>query len=183
MVLKERALQSNRDGTQSYRDQPEEKYPMKINRWLASLAVTLPLAIGAQRASAQAAPDIDIDKLPKVNCTSLTFSHDFLDQYPKAPAACQEARIYQGKKYAKFSGKVYLTDPAFITIQVFNVRGDPLDTISFKGNPDAVLYVNGQREHFSELKVGDPVTFWISENRFSLFAAPGMAEGQGVAKH
>jgi hypothetical protein len=154
---------------------------MKINRWLASVAVTLPLAIGAQHVGAQAP---DPEKLPKVSCTSLTFSHDFLDKYPKAPAACQEARVYQGKKYAKFNGKVYLTDPAFVTIQVFNVRGDPLDTISFKPeNSNALLLVNGQEEKFSELKVGDPVTFWVSENRFSIFAAPGKLEGQGVAPH
>jgi hypothetical protein len=177
-----RALQSNRDGTGSYRDPLQEEHPMKINRWLASLAITLPLAIVAQHARAQEMPDPE--KLPKVNCTSLTFSHDFLDKYPKAPAACQEARVYKGIKYAKFKGKVYLTDPAYITLQVFNVRGDPLDTISFKPNPDALLLVNGQQEKFSELKVGDPVTFWVSENRFSIYGAPGAATGgQGLPPH
>ena len=147
---------------------------MKINRWLASLAVTLPLAIGAQHLSAQT---VDIEKLPKVSCSSLTFSHDFLDKYPRAPAACQEARIYQGKKYAKFEGKVFLTDPSFITVQLFNVAGDPIETVSLKPNPDALLMVNGQQEKFSELRVGDPVTFWVSENRFSFYGKPGAAAG------
>ena len=154
---------------------------MKSNRWLASLAVTLPLAIGAQHLSAQT---VDIEKLPKVSCSSLTFSHDFLDKYPRAPAACQEARIYQGKKYAKFEGKVFLTDPSFLTVQIFNVAGDPIDTVSLKPNPGVLLMVNGQQEKFSELRVGDPVTFWVSENRFSIFATPGAAaSAQGIAPH
>ena len=154
---------------------------MKINRWLASLAVTLPLAIGAQHLSAQT---VDPEKLPKVACSSLTFSHDFLDKYPRAPAACQEARIYQGKKYAKFEGKVFLTDPSFITVQLFNVAGDPIETVSLKPNPGVMLMVNGQQEKFSELRVGDPVTFWVSENRFSIYGTPGAsASAEGTAPH
>jgi hypothetical protein len=159
----------------------KENHPMNTNRWLASLAVTLPLAIGAQHLSAQT---IDVEKLPKVSCSSLTFSHDFLDKYPRAPAACQEARIYQGKKYAKFNGKVFLTDPSFITVEIFNVAGTRIETLSLKPNPDAILMVNGKEEHFSELRVGDPVTFWVSENRFSIYGQPGSAAAsEGVAPH
>jgi hypothetical protein len=154
---------------------------MKINRWLASLAVTLPWAISVSAAPGQT---IDPEKLPKVSCTSLTYNHDFLALYPRAPAACQEARIYQGKKYAKFTGKVFLTDPAFITVNLFNVAGDTIETVSLKPNPDAILMVNGQQEHFSELRVGDPVTFWVSEARFSFYGSPGAtAPAEGMAPH
>jgi hypothetical protein len=150
---------------------------MNLYQWLACSALTLPLAIGAQRVNAQT---VDPDNLPKVACTDLTFSQDFLKNYPKAPAACIEARVYHGTRYAKFNGKVFLTDPSFITVQVFNVAGDPLDTFSFKPSTNVTVIVNGKREKYSELKVGDPLTFWVSENRFSIYSAPGRGASTGL---
>jgi hypothetical protein len=142
---------------------------MNITRWLAGAALVLPLAIGTNLAQAV----VDPDSLPKVSCSHLTFAHDFLAKYPKAGAACIEARVYKGHRYAKFNGKVYMINPDSITVQIFNVAGDPIDTISFKPTPGAVLMVNGQQETFAELKKGDPVTFWISEKRFSIYSVPG----------
>jgi hypothetical protein len=144
---------------------------MKITKWLAGTALVLPLAIGATLAQAQ----VDPETLPKVSCSNLTFSHDFLAKYPKAGAACIEARVYKGHRYAKFNGKVYLTNPDSITVQVFNVAGDPIDTITFKPQPNTKLIVNGTPETFDQLKKGDPVTFWVSEKRFSIYGAPGPA--------
>lgn len=143
---------------------------MNIYRWLACSALTLPLAIGAPRLNAHA---LDPNTLPKVACSDLTFNSDFLDKYPKAPAACLEAREYKGQRYAKFNGKVYIVDPSYITVQMFNVSGDLLTAVTFKPSTNASLFVNGKREKFSELKAGDPVTFWISEKRFSFYDAPG----------
>src|SRR5271170_3434637 len=167
--LNRKRLHKRRDGNQTLR----REIQMKINRWLAGAALVLPLVLAAQQASAQ----VDPDKLPKVSCSHLVFSHDFLAKYPKAPAACLEARVYKGHKYAKFSGKVFLTNPPdSITVQIFNVAGDPIDTVSFKPSPTAKLFVNGQPETFSELKKGDPVTFWVSEKRFSIYSTPGAAK-------
>ncbi len=143
---------------------------MKISKWLACSALALPLSIGMQHANAQS---VDPDKLPKVSCSELTFSQAFLAKYPKAPAACQEARIYKGKKYAKFNGKVYLKDESSMSVQVFNASGDPLDTISFKPSTAATVIVNGERAKLTDLKKGDPLTFWIAETRFSFYTAPG----------
>jgi hypothetical protein len=144
---------------------------MKMNRWLACTALTLPLALGAHFATAQ---QVDPEKLEKVSCSNLTFSQDFIGKYPKAGAACIEARVYKGKRYAKFNGKVFLKDPSVITVQVLNVSGDPLDTVSFKpASANASLIVDGKKEKFSDLKVGDPITFWIPESRFSIYSAPG----------
>ena len=93
---------------------------MNIKKWLACSALTLPLAIGMQNANAQ---KVDPDKLPKVACTELTFNHAFLAKYPKAPAACQEARVYQGKRYAKFSGKVTKKDESALSVAGKQRRG------------------------------------------------------------
>ena len=143
---------------------------MNIYRWLACSALTLPLAIGMQHANAQS---VDPDKLPKVACSDLTFNHDFLAKYPKAPAACQEARVYKGKKYAKFNGKLDKKDESLITVKVFNVAGDPLDTVSFKPSTAATVILDGKRVKLTDLKVGDPLTFWVAESRFAFYTSPG----------
>ena len=150
---------------------------MNIYKWLACSALTLPLAIGMQQANAQ---KVDPDKLPKVGCSELTFSQAFLSKYPKAPAACQEARVYQGKKYAKFSGKVYLKDPSSMSVQVNNVAGDAIDTVSFKPSTAATVIVNGERVKLTDLKVGDPITIWVAESRFSIYTAPGKGASPGL---
>jgi hypothetical protein len=150
---------------------------MNISKWLACSALTLPLAIGMQHANAQS---VDPDKLPKVGCSELTFSHEFLAKYPKAPAACQEARVYKGKKYAKFSGKVYLKDASSMSVKVMNMAGDPIDTVSFKPSTVATVLVNGEPVKLTDLKVGDPITIWVSETRFSFYTAPGKGASPGL---
>ena len=143
---------------------------MNIKKWLACSALTLPLAIGMQQANAQ---KVDPDKLPKVACSELTFSQAFLSKYPKAPAACQEARVYQGKRYAKFSGKVSKKDESALSVQVNNVAGDAIDTLSVKPSTTATVIVNGERVKLSDLKSGDPITIWVAETRFAFYASPG----------
>ena len=143
---------------------------MNIKKWLACSALTLPLAIGIQNANAQ---KVDPDKLPKVACSELTFNHAFLAKYTKAPAACQEARVYQGKRYAKFSGKVSKKDESALSVQVNNVAGDAIDTLSVKPSTTATVIVNGERVKLSDLKSGDPITIWVAETRFAFYATPG----------
>lgn len=143
---------------------------MNIKKWLACSALTLPLAIGIQNANAQ---KVDPDKLPKVACSELTFNHAFLAKYPKAPAACQEARVYQGKRYAKFSGKVTKKDESSLSVAVNNVAGDPIDTLSIKPSTTATVIVNGERVKLSDLKAGDPITIWVAESRFAFYGYPG----------
>jgi hypothetical protein len=146
---------------------------MKIYKWLACSALALPLAIGMQHANAQNSQSVDPDKLPKVNCSELTFNHDFLAKYPKAPAACQEARVYKGKRYAKFNGKVTAKDESSISVAVQNVSGDAIDTISFKPSATATVVVNGERSKLADLKKGDPITIWVAESRFAFYGYPG----------
>ena len=151
---------------------------MKIHRLLSCAAIALPLSLAALPAGAQ---KIDPDKLPKVNCSDLVYSHAFLDKYPKAPAACLEARVYKGAKYAKFNGKVLIPGSDSITISLLNVAGDALTAVTFKPNAAARLVVNGKTESWSELQKGDPVTFWVSEKRFDFYSGPGGSASHGTA--
>ena len=151
---------------------------MKISRWLACTALVLPVAIGSQLVSAQT---VGSDTGTVIPCSDLTFSKAFLAKYPKAPAACIEARSYHGKKYAKFNGKVYLIEGASMTVQVNNVAGDALSALTVQPSQTATLLVDGKPEKFSDLKVGDPISIWVSQDRFSFYSAPGHSAGKVTA--
>ena len=66
---------------------------MRISNQGLLAATVLSLFSGAT----MAAKAVNPDTLPKVECTSLRYSDDFLQKYPKAPAACLEARVYKGE--------------------------------------------------------------------------------------
>ena len=113
------------------------------------------------------------DTLPKVSCNDLHYSSEFLQRYPKAPAACIEARVANGEKYAKFNAKVYLVKlPDFITIEWLDVAGMPTSTFSLKPPPGEQIVVNGKSMPISEVKPGDTITLWIPEKRFEARALP-----------
>ncbi len=139
---------------------------IKIHVLLLS-ALAMPLSIGIAHAV------VNPDELPQVACSDMRFSHAFLDKYPKAPAACQDARVYKGQRYARFDAKVYISDPAFTTVQLLNVAGDMVTTFSLKPAPDEHVLVNGEPTAFHDLKVGEKITFWVSEKRLEAVEMPG----------
>ncbi|HXC21841.1 MAG TPA: hypothetical protein VNV13_10190 [Steroidobacteraceae bacterium] len=134
---------------------------------LATLA--LPLMITTAFAA------IDPDKLPQVSCSDLQFSKAFLAKYPKAPGACQDARVYKGQRYAKFVAKVYISSPQFMTVELLDSSGATVTTFSFKPGAGTVqgVHVNGKFEKFSDMSVGEKLTFWVSEKRLTAMELPG----------
>lgn len=152
---------------------------MNTFRWIQCAAIAMPLVVGVNLAIAK---PIDPESLPKVACADLVYSSEFLDKYPKAPAACLEARVYHGLRYAKFNGKVYLPGADVITVQILNAAGDPLTTFSYKPSPGATVIVDGKRKPYAQLEKGDALTFWVSEKRFAVYSAPGRGQAmQAVA--
>ena len=135
-------------------------------------ALALPLSIGA----AYAAKPVDPSKLAKVECSALKFSDAFLTRYPKAPDACLEARELNGKRYAKFDAKVYLSGPEITTVNLLNAKGDIVDTFSLKPGEAQKIKINGKDTKFSELRVGEKITFWVSEDRMEAAELPGATE-------
>ncbi len=135
-------------------------------------ALALPLSIG----TAFAAKPIDPSKLAKVECSALKFSEAFLARYPQAPAACIEAREHNGTRYAKFDAKVYLTGPEITTVNLLNPKGEVVDTFSLKPGGTQMIKINGKDTKFSDLRVGEKLTFWVSEDRMEAAELPGATE-------
>lgn len=142
----------------------------RINRALLVSALALPLAIGSALAGEQ------MEKGTKVDCTAMRYSAEFLAKYPEAPAACLEAREHGGKRYAKFNAKVYLNSADRTTVQLLNVRGDGLSTFSFKPAPNAGVNIDGKKVQFKDLKKGETISFWVSEDRLTAHELPGSTE-------
>jgi len=141
---------------------------MYKTRLMILAALALPMSIG----TVYAAEPVDLNTLPKVECSELSFGRAFLDKYPRAPAACQEARDNKGDRYGKFEGKVYLASPEFITVSLLNVAGDVVTTFSFKPGPNAHVNIGGKDKKFKDLAVGEKLTFWVSEKRMTAEAQP-----------
>ena len=133
----------------------------------AIAALVLPFAIGNAFAESPMASDT------KIACSEVKYSSEFLAKYPDAPAACLEAVEKGGKRYAKFNARVYLNSADRTTVELLNTRGDHLSTFSFKPAPDAGVNVNGKKVPFTELKKGEKISFWVSEDRLTAAELPG----------
>ncbi len=137
---------------------------------LLATALALPLSIGA----ALAADPMESDT--KIACTEVKYSSEFLSKYPDAPAACLEAVEKDGKRYAKFSARVFLNSADRTTVELLNVRGDRLSTFSFKPAPDAGVMIDGEKTKFTDLKPGEKISFWVSADRLTASELPGSTE-------
>ena len=140
-----------------------------LHRALLGSALILPLTAGGAFAS-------ELDAGTKIACSELKYSSEFLAKYPDAPAACVEGRELNGKRYAKFKAKVYLNSADRTTVELLNVKGDPLSTFSFKPAADAGVNIDGKKTKFTDLKAGEKISFWVSEDRMTAQEQPGSTE-------
>jgi hypothetical protein len=142
----------------------------KIHRALIGSALALPLSISAALAGDK------MEEGSEIACTEVKYSSEFLAKYPEAPAACLEARDHDGKRYAKFNARVFLNSADRTTVELLNVKGDPLSTFSFKPAPEAGVSIDGKKTKFTDLKKGETISFWVSEDRMTASEMPGSTE-------
>ena len=108
-----------------------------------------------------------------MECADLKFGAALLAKYPQAPAACLEGREYKGKRYAKFHAEVYVSDLAFMTVKLLNASGEMVTAFSIKPRRDQRVHVDGVDKKFSDNRVGERLTFWVTENRMAAQELPG----------
>jgi len=115
---------------------------------------------------------VNPDKLPKVECSSLRYSQEFLDKYPKAPAACQDARVYEGTTYLKVKGKLYVVHKPMLSFAFEDPYGNTLGTVSVK-NPKLRVIIDGKEATIDHLSTSHELTFWVPDSIFSAVGASG----------
>ena len=148
---------------------------MKTTSCLVAASTVAALLVGCGSTTSASRP-IDPERLTKVECSALKFSDEFLKKYPDAPAACIEAREYNGKRYAKFNAKVYLNSADRTTVTLQSPAGKDLSTFSFRPAPDAMIRSGGKATKVTSFKPGETITFWVSEDRMAATSLPGSSE-------
>ena len=148
---------------------------MKTTSCLVAASTVAALLVGCGSTTSASRP-IDPERLTKVECSALKFSDEFLKKYPDAPAACIEAREYNGKRYAKFNAKVYLNSADRTTVTLQSPAGKDLSTFSFRPGPNAMIRSGGKATKVTEFRQGETITFWVSEDRMAATSLPGSSE-------
>jgi len=139
---------------------------VRIPSYSLPLAASLMLVSGLTTAATPSR--VDPNKLPKVECAALRYSADFLAKYPKAPAACMEARVYKNQTYIKVSGKVYVADKETPSVAFMDSYGNALSTVTIKDPGALRVILDGNEVDFATLRVGQALTFWVPESVFGI---------------
>jgi hypothetical protein len=143
---------------------------MKTIKGIALAAVAAGMGVASMGASAADAPAMAVAK-----CSDIVYHKEFLDRYPKAPAVCRSVSVKNGVKSAKFAAKIVGLEKGSIKVQFLNVAGDPvagMEPLSFTPKEGAKLSVNGKLEKYRDLKAGDSLNFYVSENRVGIVTDP-----------
>lgn len=126
-------------------------------------------------------PLVNVAYAQRLSCSrDITYSQEFLAKYPDAGGACQEVRIVNGEKWARFNAEVKSNKDGRITVDLLNTAGEHWgDPLTFAYTPDATLTLDNKKVLAAHaVKKGKKIVVWIPERRFGLSAAPGASENQ-----
>ena len=135
---------------------------MRISNQGALAVMVLSLCSGATIAAEAVNPD----KLPRIECTSLRYSDDFLQKYPQAPAACMEARVYKGKTYMKVKAKVYVREEPMLSVDLLDPYGNTLGSVVIRKPQSLRVLINGKAVDAFDLHRDEEVTVWVPQSMF-----------------
>lgn len=136
---------------------------MRISNQALLAAMVLSLCSGATIAAEAVNPDT----LPRIECSSLRYSEDFLQKYPKAPAACEEARVYKGETYMKVKAKVYVREAPMLSVDLMDPYGNTLGTVLIRKPQSLRFLINGQEVDAFDLHRDEEVTVWVPQSMFA----------------
>lgn len=143
---------------------------MNIQRSLPLIITAAALALSADGAHAQIASqtaepttsvDRSFDPSPK-ECSDVRWSQAALSAYPSIAEACQAVEQRNGKSYVKFEGTVESVKDQGNRIRVDFEDGEDL---TFTPPPETVLYLDGERTSFAEVRDGMRLNFYVPEDR------------------
>lgn len=112
--------------------------------------------------------DRSFDPAPK-DCSEVRWSQAALRAYPSIAEACQDVEERNGKNYVKLEGVVESVENEGNRIRVDFEDGEPL---TFTPAPQTVLYLDGERTSFSEVRDGMRLNFYVPEDRLQAELQP-----------
>jgi hypothetical protein len=87
-------------------------------------------------------------------------------KYPKAPAACMEARVYKGQTYMKVKAKVYVRDEPMLSIDLMDAYGSTLGSLLVQKPQSLRVLINGKEVDAFDLHRNEVVTVWVPQSMF-----------------
>jgi hypothetical protein len=125
------------------------------------LAATGASAQIALTGSDETSVDRSFDPTPK-DCADVRWSQAALNAFPSIGSACQAVEQRDGKTYVKFTGRVEKVGDMGNRIRV---DFDDGSEITFTPAPQTVLYIDGKRTPFSEVRENMDLNFYVPEDR------------------
>lgn len=122
-------------------------------------------ALAMAQGSTSAAPDM--------SCFNVRFSLDFLDRYPMAPALCQGVVEKDGVLFAKMTATVTRRDKKAVFVGFKNVAGTVLSELELAPAEGSTVTIGGKTYKWSDVKVGDTLSFYLPERALSIVDQPG----------
>ncbi len=108
----------------------------------------------------------------KATCMDIKWNVELLKNYPRAPTACQEIVVRDGKKYARFEANVITVTPDRVTVRFLNVVGHEGRELAIKPGPGATVEIAGKKVEYANLKKGDKLTFMVPEEQLGVISDP-----------
>lgn len=111
----------------------------------------------------------------------VVYSPQFLQRYPRAPAACREVVMKDGQKWIRFEAEVLSVRGDQVTANFIDEFNRVIATLTFVADPTAPVIVNGLEMTYKSIMNGDTLSFWMAENRYGFYGSPGASDGDKLA--
>jgi len=105
-------------------------------------------------------------------CMDIQWNAEFLKAYPRAPAACQEIAVRNGKNFARFTAKVTSVKSDNVTVRFLSSGGEQGREMSLEPGPNARVEIAGKKIDYSKLRKDDVLTFWVPERALGVISDP-----------
>ncbi len=151
-------------------------YSKGIIGFAGSVALVGLLWVGTASAQSQSMPNSTVNHQ---SCADVNWSPQLLSVYPRIPEACQEVLTMDGKKWARFNGKlVSWNSNGSVTTAVMNRDGRVMGRLTLKPTPGQKVIIDGKEQAFSQLHTGAIMNLYIPEETFAVATEPGEAESE-----
>lgn len=148
----------------------------RIIGFAGTLVVAGLLWAGTAGAQGQSMPNATVHE---ESCSDVNWSSQLLAAYPRIPEACQEVLTMDGKKWARFNGKLISWNAnGSVTADVMNREGKALGRLTLKPAVGQKVVIDGKEKAFSQLNTGAVLNLYIPEEVFAVATEPGEPESE-----
>jgi hypothetical protein len=108
-----------------------------------------------------------------LNCvTDFKYNPAFLERFPDSPSACRQVIDKGGQRWARFDADVVQVGGGKVTVRFVTAYNHPLPQITLNAKPYALVTVDGKPSRYSQIKEGERISFWVSQDHSEFYSQP-----------